>query len=132
MVNETGNEVETVTQQTQEPALGEGGNGAGAGPNAGAPAPPVLNQGTPAYVATYYTGQLPAAQGKVAKLLNARAVPREQRMHAQAFFEFLDNPQNDLRDLKGEDSTAFTALVAVPGSHQVKVIYGLGIGTAGI
>ena len=42
-------------------------------------------------------------------------------------------PYNDLRDLHREDSTAFTALVvAVPDSHKVKVIYGLGIGMAGI
>ena len=84
MVNERGNEVATVTQQTQDPALGEG-NVAGVGPilNAREPtpaqspqgAPPVANQGAPAYVTTYYTGQLLAAQGNVPKLLKARATP---------------------------------------------------------
>ena len=139
MVNEPGNEVTTVTQPTQHPALGEG-NVAGAGPiiNAREPTPgqttvpPVATQGAPAYVVTYYTGQLLAAQQKVARLLNARAIPWEQRTQAQAFFEFLENPQNDLQDLNGDDSTVFTALVAVPDSHKVKVIYGLSIGTAGI
>ena len=36
-----------------------------------------------------------------------------------------------MRDLNGDDSF-FTALVSVPDSNKVKVIYGLGMGTAGI
>ena len=141
MVNETGNDGATVTRPTQEPALGEG-NVAGAGPiiNTREPtpgqipggAPPVAIQGAPSYVVTYYTGQLRAAQGKVARALNARATPGEQWTQAQAFFEFLDNPQNDLRVLNREDSTVLTALVVVSDSHKVTVIYRLSIGTAGI
>ena len=86
----------------------------------------MATQGAQAYIATYYTGQLPARD------LNNRAMPGEQRMQAQDFFEFLDDPQNDVRDLNREDSMVCTALVAVPDSHKVKVIYRLGIGTAGI
>ena len=76
------------------------------------------HQGAPAYVATYYTGQLPAAQGNVAKALNAGATLGELRTQAHA-----------LRDLNREDSTVFTALVTVLDSNKVNVIYGLGIGT---
>ena len=36
-----------------------------------------------------------------------------------------------MRDINGDDSF-FTALVLVPDSNKVKVIYGLGMGTAGI
>ena len=36
-----------------------------------------------------------------------------------------------MRDLNGNDSF-FTALVLVPDSNKVKVIYGLGMGTTGI
>ena len=36
-----------------------------------------------------------------------------------------------MRDLNGDDSF-FTELVSVPDSNTVKVIYGLGMGTAGI
>ena len=93
---------------------------------------PVATPGDQACVVTYYTGQLPAATGKVAKDLNYRATPGEQRMQAQAFFEFLDDSQNDLQDLNRNVSTVFTLLIAVLDSHNVKVVYGLGIGTAGI
>jgi len=135
MVNATGNEVATVTQPEQNPAIGNEGNEAGARAKAATlpprhtgPPPAAPNQEAPAYVATYYTGQLPAAQVHVASALNARATPGELRTQAQAFFDFLENPQNDLRDLNGEKGSIFTALVAVPDSHKVKVVYGLGIG----
>ena len=44
----------------------------------------------------------------------------EQRTQAQTFFDFLGDPQNDLRDLNRDGSMVFTALVAVPNSHKVK------------
>jgi len=43
----------------------------------------------------------------------------------------LDEGTYDLRDLNG-DVAQFTALVSVPDTNMVKVIYGLGIGTAAI
>ena len=36
-----------------------------------------------------------------------------------------------LRDLNGED-TLFTSLLSAPGTHQLKVVYGKGLGTASI
>jgi len=60
MVIETGNEVATVTQQTQNPAPGQGVI-AGSGPEINARGEtPGQTPGDKAYVATYYTGQLPA------------------------------------------------------------------------
>ena len=97
MVTTTGNKVATVMQPEQNPAIGNEGNEAGAGAEAVALLPRHTGPPpeAPAYVATYYTGQLLAAQGHVASALNARATPGELRTQAQAFFDFLENPQND-------------------------------------
>ena len=45
-----------------------------------------------------------------------------------AFYNFLEDPQNNLRDWNEDDSTVFTALVSVLESNMVMVVYGLGIG----
>ena len=89
MVNATGNEVAPLTQPDQDPAIGNEGNEAGASAEAATlpprhtgPPPNAPDQEAPAYVATYYTGQLPAAQGNVASALNARATPGELRTQA--------------------------------------------------
>ena len=96
----------------------------------GTPAP-VPQQGGGAYIATHYTGQLPAAQGDVAKNLDAANDAAAQRALASTLHQFLDEGTSDLRDLNG-DVSHFTALVSVPDTNTVKVIYGLGIGTAAI
>ena len=83
------------------------------------------------YLATHYDGQLPAPTGVVAKAVQAKLSPEDQRAQAGDFFEFILSMQSDLRDLNGDDKF-FTALVSVPDTNKVKVIYGLGIGTAGI
>ena len=95
MVNATGNEVATVTQPDQDPAIRNEGNEAGARAEAATlpprhtgPPPAAPDQEAPAYVATYYTGQLPSAQGHVVSALNARATPGELRTQAQDFSTF--------------------------------------------
>jgi len=40
-----------------------------------------------------------------------------------------EDPHNDLRVLKGDDSKVFAALVAVLDSYLVKVVHGMVIGT---
>jgi hypothetical protein len=50
-------------------------------------------------------------------------VARKDR--AEACLSFLDDPASDLRDLNG-DKTLFTAQIAEPGTHEVKVIYRYG------
>ena len=99
------------------PAHGPGANGGGAPP--------------PGYLATFYRGQLPAARGTVATAMAAQGPPVTQRDNAEALYQFLLDPQNDIRDLNGDD-TEFTAIVSIPASCKVKVIYGMGFGTAGI
>ena len=55
----------------------------------------------------------------------------EQRRVTTTLHTFLADPQSDLRDLNG-DQTPFTAMVSVPGTHKIKILYGLGYGTSGI
>ena len=55
----------------------------------------------------------------------------DQRQRAVDLFSFLSNDQTDLRDLN-DDQRIYTALVAVPDTHKVKVIYGMGYGTQGV
>jgi len=81
MVNATGNEVATVTQPDQDPAIGNKRNEAGARAKAATlpprhigPPPAAPDQEAAAYVATYYTGQLLAAQGHVASALTVNLI----------------------------------------------------------
>ena len=94
-------------------------------PVGAAPQPP-----NPAYVPTHFDGQLPDAVGEVATCLAAVPV-LEQRTTAGDLCNFLDNPTNDLAALNGE-ARCFTAIINLPNSHKVRVLYGLGFGTAGI
>ena len=82
------------------------------------------------YVATHYTGTLQAATGCIAKEF-AKVTLMEQRRVATTLHTFLADPQSDLRDLNG-DQTPFTAMISVPGTHKLKILYGLGFGTSGI
>jgi len=84
-----------------------------------------------AYIETHYDGQLPAPTGAVATAVSAMMSTEVQRNQAGDFFRFLTSVQSDLRDLNGDD-TFFTALVSVPDTNKVKLIYRLGVGTAGI
>jgi hypothetical protein len=52
-----------------------------------------------AYLATFFTGQLPAAIGEVAKAVAAKQSLEEQREKAETMFQFLQNDTSDLRDL---------------------------------
>ena len=131
---------------TQAPAQGAargaapGNNGQAAQQAPPPPAPPVNlppppvdqnpPQAPPPYVPTHYNGQLPTATGEVARGL--AAVPlNDQRTYAADLCTFLDNPTNDLAALNGE-ARCFTAIIGLPHCHKVRVVYGLGFGTAGI
>jgi hypothetical protein len=74
------------------------------------------------YVATHYTGTLQAATGCIAKEF-AKVTLMEQRRVATTLHTFLADPQSDLRDLNG-DQTPFTAMISVPGTHKLKILYG--------
>ena len=87
--------------------------------------------GEAVYLSRYFHGTLPAGTGDVARHLATRFTPVQQRQAAKDLFAFLQEELGDLRDLNG-DNRPFTALVAIPGTHRVRVIYGLGAGSAGI
>ena len=115
--------------------IGQGrdqGAGAGAGegdaPDAGQEG---NNAGRVHYVCTFYRGTLPAPTGEVAQLVNRSATTAVLRARAESFYAFLSDPASDLRDLNG-DNTLFTAMISVPGTNKVKIIYGMGLGTAQI
>ena len=115
----------TGGQRPPTPPQGTGAQRPPTPPQGGGQGPPQP------YIATHYTGQLPAAQGEVAKTLEAASDAAAQRVLASTLHHFLDDGTSDLRDLNG-DVAQFTALICVPETNLVKVIYGLGIGTAAI
>ena len=107
------------------------------GPPGGAPAGPDPNaagqqqqlaQAVP-YQSTFYTGHLPAPTGEVGQFINRTVSTAGLKDRTEACFNFLNDPTSDLRDLNG-DNTIFTAIIAVPGTQKVKVIYGMGQITA--
>jgi len=103
-------------------------NLAEADPNAGQQQQ--LAQAVP-YQSTFYTGHLPAPTGEVGQFINRTVSTAGLKDRAEACFNFLNDPISDLRDLNG-DNTIFTAIIMVPGTQKVKVIYGMGRGTAQI
>ena len=72
---------------------------------------------------------LPAANGTIAKIFQAIS-PETQHRDAQAFYAFLQENKNPLRLNCGNKLLA--ALVIVPDSSKVTLLYGLGFGTADI
>jgi len=84
------------------------------------------------YQSTFYNGHLPAPTGEVDQFINRTVSTVGLKDQAEACFNFLNEPtSSDLRDLNG-DNTIFTAIIAVPGTQKVKVIYGMGRGTTQI
>ena len=82
------------------------------------------------HIPTCHTGQLPAAKGMVTKALDTKAtlLQLKRAQALVAFDQFLNNPANNLRYLKGYNTKIFTAaLISVPDSNRVKLMYRLGI-----
>ena len=69
--------------------------------------------------------------GDIAKTIAASFTPEQQCTAATDLYAFLQEEFCDLRDLNG-DNRPFTALLAIPGTHQVQVLYRLRAGSAGI
>ena len=57
--------------------------------------------------------------------------PETKRKNTRDIFKFLNTQGSEIRYLNGED-TLLTALLAVPGTHQIKVVYGMCLRTARI
>ena len=89
-----------------------------------------VQNNTRGYTPTHYNGRLPAAQGEVAKTLDKTSLAN-QRADTKDLYNFLklDNP--DFRQLNGENR-CFTAMISIPNTHKVRIIYGFGYGTSGI
>lgn len=105
--------------------------------NATPPALPPAREGPapprpPAYDPVFFTGNLPAPVGEVAKLFRNNFNMLKQRTDADALFEFLNDDGCDLRDLNGSHDRCFVAMVSVPNTTKIRLIYGLGVGTASI
>ncbi len=97
------------------------------------PAPPRPAPG--AYDPVFFTGNLPAPIGEVAKLFRTNFFNMlKQCTDADALFEFLLNDDGcDLQDLNGSHDRCFVAMVSVPNTtKKIRLIYGLGVGTASI
>ena len=84
-----------------------------------------------AFVAAIFDGLLPAPKGDIARCIHDKTTKDIQRQQANEVFTFLCDPNADLRMLNN-DEDIYTVLVAVPGTHKVKLLYGLGVGTARI
>ena len=83
------------------------------------------------FVPSIFDGLLPAPKGDIARCIHTHTTKDLQRQQANEVFDFLSDPNADLRMLNN-DEDIYTALVAVPGTHKVKLLYGLGIGTSRI
>ena len=75
----------------------------------------------------YIIGSLPSPVANVAQILHKTPLA-EQRSQASPFFEFLDGTSPDLLRLN-EGNQVNVALVNVPKTHLVKVVYCVGVGT---
>jgi len=79
----------------------------------------------------FFDGTLPAASdGTIATAFNAINT-QEHKERARQLYEFFRDPDSNLMDLNG-DRRLLCALVAVPKSKLVKIVYGFGYGTSGI
>ena len=83
------------------------------------------------FIPAIFDGLLPAPKGDIARCIHDKTTKDIQRNQANEVFNFLIDPNADLRMLNNDDDV-YTVLVAVPGTHKVKLLYGLGVGTARI
>lgn len=89
------------------------------------------DEGVDEYIAIYYLGILPAGTVDMAQTMAARYTTAQLYRTAEELYALLQEEFCDLRGLNG-DNRPFAALMAIPGTHQVRVLYGLGGGSAGI
>ena len=112
-----------VEPPTQDPNLQDSSDDEDVDPDLGVP----IND----FVPSIFNGLLPAPKGDIARCIHNTTTKDMQRQKANDGYAFLCDPNADLGMLNN-DTDKYTALVAVPGTHKVKLVYGLGIGTARI
>ncbi len=95
------------------------------------PAPPGPPAYDPVILVLFFNGNLPAPVGEVAKHFRTTFNMLKQRPYADPFLAFHKADGCDLRDLNGNYDRCFVAMVSVPNTTKVRLIYGfLGVGTA--
>ena len=77
-----------------------------------------------------YGDMLPAPKGTMAKRF-AKAGPSQLRALTKAFYDFLNEATPNLNILN-TDNNLYAALVALPQSAQMRLVYGFGLGTSPI
>ena len=82
------------------------------------------------YVNSIWDGQLPAASGNLAKEFDKIPI-EDQKTLTTSVLTFLLDPNSNLTQLNAENRP-YTALVNIPHSNIIRVIYGLGYGASGI
>ena len=76
----------------------------------------------------FYTGSLPGPKGQVAKWFHTAFPMETQRTHATDLFHFLN--QDSLQPLElNSDNIPRAALISVPSSNKVRLVYGMGFGS---
>ena len=83
-----------------------------------------------AYVNTTFDGSFPAAIGEIAKKIGA-TTPEVLKEKSKNLYNFLSLQAPNLHQLNGDDSP-YTALVPLPYSHNLRLVYGLEVGTSPI
>ncbi len=82
------------------------------------------------FTCVHFNTQYPAATGDIAKFIHASATSAEQMEQANSLYEFMWKG-DDLRELNN-DTRSFTALLHIPDTSNVRLVSGIGYGTAGI
>ena len=84
------------------------------------------------YIPSFFTADsLPNTTGKVASAFSKQSLEQQQDAATNLYSFLWTSDGNDLLRLN-IGTTLLTALVAIPASNLIKVVYGFGVGTAGI
>ena len=119
--------VGAVTQTPENTRIKYQGETATTAPTAAGTVPATMSlKIPPVYQAKQYGGNLPAPRGAVTTAMS-KITPETQIKNERDIFNLLNTQGSELRYLNGYD-TLFTTLLAVLGTHQVKIVYVMGIG----
>jgi hypothetical protein len=80
------------------------------------------------HIPIFYDGSLPGAKGPIAKYFQTKYTSIQQKVHAREFHAFLT--MDDVQPLElNADDIPRVALVNIPSSSKVRVVYGTGFGS---
>ena len=85
----------------------------------------------PAYIPVVWDGTLPTPQGRIAQELSKISL-EDQRENATTLFNFIKStPRNNLL-LNEASNPIYVALINLPKSKKVRVVFSFGFGTSGL